>query len=749
MKRLRPVNSCLPCRNRRLKCDKEHPSCGRCQATNQQCTYDQSAVATAPTLDSEPGRSASASRSIPNPSEITQVPGRSSGSSASERGRFNVSHGGRTSYSGVTFWGNAIPTQVAESDEASEGQAVPSALASPFLSQQIDENATPYQGLFRLPVNSSLAVSASTYTNCHMCGRGYRFSCILAMLPDRSTCEKLCLIFVGKVFSLIPILHLPTFRVEFDDLWQHLDSSKTCQNRQVASVLRRKPGLLCLLFSMMFSVLYCTPESILKAAFGGQLPELSTKTCYLALTVVARLTGFPMRPTTYTLAAYIYTQSQFAREEDFRDAPEFVSVSFRLAIGMGLHRQIREVTMEAGELETRRRLWWYIIHLDVMVSCSSGLSPLFIDDKMANTTMIQAFDEFYNGTTKVMQRVEDIRYIVAAKRYEASKEMRNILRLHFEDAFEDRRILDSAENRLASLTDSMGRTCHSLLEMCSSCSLPTSTYRDLSGDGVDSGFSRVWSLKPGESCDREAMNFASWSVLLLHMMVHKTYCTLYHPFFSQGSTDDADLAVKLSAVRHAQAFLYLFVHLCTLPRSEPFHWMYPGTYQPLQALSLLIADLLLRPRSDSAETSRGIVDRVFEMYSIDHGIVNQNDPLKRNLSPGGKGAWLKLAQARRKALEQIGEEPHLLLPSNDQDISKCLCGQSIDIQGDEPLDMDVETHSTTGASQRPQQVNVQNTNPCSVPESEQQNFEDPFMGSAGFDWQGFDAIAGPASGFMS
>ena len=108
--------------------------------------------------------------------------------------------------------------------------------------------------------------------------------------------------------------------------------------------------------------------------------------------ISATLTGFPRRPSIYSLAAYIIAQSQFVREEEFSDAPDFISTSFRIALGMGLHRHLPEAGFTVAELETRRRLWWYILHLDVMSSSSSGLSPLFIDEKMANTDSICQYD---------------------------------------------------------------------------------------------------------------------------------------------------------------------------------------------------------------------------------------------------------------------------------------------------------------------------------------------------------------------
>lgn len=105
------------------------------------------------------------------------------------------------------------------------------------------------------------------------------------------------------------------------------------------------------------------------------------------------LTGFPRRPSYYSLAAYLLTQNPFVMEEDFPDFPDFISTAFRVGLGMGLHRKLPETDLSNNELETRRRLWWYILHLDVMSSASSGLSPLFIDSKMANVEMISQRDQ--------------------------------------------------------------------------------------------------------------------------------------------------------------------------------------------------------------------------------------------------------------------------------------------------------------------------------------------------------------------
>lgn len=211
----------------------------------------------------------------------------------------------------------------------------------------------------------------------------------MALLPDKDTCDQLCTNFFTTIFPLIPILHLPTFADDYRDFWNERDSQPQHPS-DAPGVLRRKPGFIGLLASMLFSSLVSTTEHRVSAAKAMDEPQVGNM--YFATIMASTLTGFPRRPTLYTLAAYIYAQSQFVREEEFSDGPEFITTAFRVALGMGLHRNLAEAGFTAAEQETRRRLWWYVLHLDVMSSCSSGLSPLFVDSRMGNSPKISTSD---------------------------------------------------------------------------------------------------------------------------------------------------------------------------------------------------------------------------------------------------------------------------------------------------------------------------------------------------------------------
>ena len=215
-------------------------------------------------------------------------------------------------------------------------------------------------------------------------------SCVMALLPDRGTCEKLCGLFFATVFPLVPVFHVKKFGDDFRSFWSGITSTNL-HNSEPSTFMRRNPAFLSLLGAILFAALSLASTSRLQQLCEDS-GDLNVGEVYFVAMASATLTGFPRHPSLYSLAAYIIAQSQFVREEEFSDATDFIATSFRVALGMGLHRQLLESKFSPTDLETRRRLWWYIIHLDAMSSSSSGLSPPFINRKMARTDVISQYD---------------------------------------------------------------------------------------------------------------------------------------------------------------------------------------------------------------------------------------------------------------------------------------------------------------------------------------------------------------------
>lgn len=143
----------------------------------------------------------------------------------------------------------------------------------------------------------------------------------------------------------------------------------------------------------------------------------------------------------------------------------------------------------------------------------------------------------------------DIRDLVASERYEITKEIRAILRLHFEDALHSVEQINDLDNALKTICSRVGQTVARLLpkepsRFISHCSTISMHHPSMAhGGGGNStkaaprsteSYARIWKLDPYGN-DAEVSIFCSWSAILLHLMVHKSFCTLYHPLFRDSA----------------------------------------------------------------------------------------------------------------------------------------------------------------------------------------------------------------------
>lgn len=169
--------------------------------------------------------------------------------------------------------------------------------------------------------------------------------------------------------------------------------------------------------------------------------------------------------------------------------------------------------------------------------------------------------------------------------------------------------------------------------------------------------------------------------------------------------------------------------------------MYPGTYQPLQALALLLADLLQQPNSDEAPLTRGLVDAIFDLYQVGEGMVSQNDPPQRQLSAAGREAWSMLVRARKIALERVGQDSHVLLPTSVSASDFCVCGERIVAsrpgQGTHHASAEQSSVSQMAALQPEGSLGLTD------PTMNQMNIP-----GVSFDWDEWDAYIGDSTGLL-
>jgi hypothetical protein len=284
--------------------------------------------------------------------------------------------------------------------------------------------------------------------------------------------------------------------------------------------------------------------------------------------------------------------------------------------------------------------------------------------------------------------------MVAACRYQITKEMRRIIRAHLNGELRTTGGFRTALDSLNEVCAEVDSTVQKLLESAKQYDEKHYCLSDLPQTESSAGgfastpseiFDRPWTLHPSMSSTTACQSiatFGAWAAVLLHLMMHKCFCILYQPlFFCEEAL--VDQAIHEDALFHARAYLQLFLHLCEHPNSAHYHWTYPRTYQPLHALSLLLADLLTSPNATSRDQqasslSRGLIDAVFELYEVGEGIVTASDLSRRQLSPEGNQVWAMLLNARRTAFERTGQDPQVLIPFPASSTSEtCMCGKKI------------------------------------------------------------------------
>jgi hypothetical protein len=363
---------------------------------------------------------------------------------------------------------------------------------------------------------------APLVSKCLRCKRKYTLGCLAALLPGRAICRRLCAAFFTSVYPLTPILHLPSFSEEYDSFWTERaeNDSTRCGLGPLAT---SKPNFIALIYSILFAAVMAMPSSEFQSDYGVS-DDFAAK-LYRNYQISLLLLGFPQTPSLYTLTAYIFAQSQLMREEEFMaESPIFISRVFRLALSMGLHRKSSHAALSQEDEEVRSKIWWHIIHLDVMTSASSGLSPLFIDEKMSNVRMVSTFEDMEterrghtaDRNSKPLREIlrnqwlelsctVDLRHIVAACRYQITKEIRRIIRAHLNGELRTTGAFQRALDGLNEVSAEVDSTVEKLLESAKQYdgmhrSLSRLAQTELSGEEFATTSSEIsdqlWTLQP-------------------------------------------------------------------------------------------------------------------------------------------------------------------------------------------------------------------------------------------------------------
>jgi hypothetical protein len=353
----------------------------------------------------------------------------------------------------------------------------------------------------------------------------------LSGLPPRDACDYFYEDFVESVHPLIPLIHLPTFDSRYRRFW---DWHQTWNMGDAPDgVLAETPSFLPLLLTVLFtgSIARSRPDAV-----SNMCPLFETqKKLYYMIPVALAMVGFPHSPSLYSLMAFLLLNSMLIREEESLSSCSFVTVAFRVCQAMGLHKDGADFGLDEVQIEERRRIWYHLMHLDVITSIVSGLPLVASSEMFSNTRMIRELRDEYIGKVQLIEEIDsgsiiDPNYILTAGRYDSSSCIRGILLRQFSPRPVSLVCVKDIEETIEQLQI---RTEKRLKRL------------GLQPQGEsDSPSSRLNSFRstPSDNSCEEPNPRVHWGKDLLSLMVEKAYCILYQP-----TMRDSNLWMELRA----------------------------------------------------------------------------------------------------------------------------------------------------------------------------------------------------------
>ncbi|KAJ5622723.1 hypothetical protein N7528_005955 [Penicillium herquei] len=419
--------SCIVCRRRKVRCGREQPECANCVRMKQNCVYqalvhdDSGRAHPASPLDKginkpDTQKELSWSHWVPRKSNVDNATGVDKPSthpnqpSAHPRPRPPPRQSVEPP-STVPSWEEAI--QISNFHDAtaahnhspaiSHSSPVPSAPPFPtdsaFLSLRQGARSRYISQTFWGFVAGKESLSDDFFDENrharsdlplpHISSVGM-FS-LLRSLPNKPVSDALLEMFFVAVWPLVPLLHPPELQVQYDDFWEW------CRNNETSSPpekLRDDPTFICLLFAILYCGASAAPAtSWTHIKLQGLGKETTVSHLKSAYTTSLSLCQHLKHPTLNTLISSLLADPFLGRSSEPTHDLIQLSTTIRIAQIMGLHREASWSALTPVEQETRRRVWWHIVWLDVQSSISTGLTLCCGNDALEAVRMVGTIDE--------------------------------------------------------------------------------------------------------------------------------------------------------------------------------------------------------------------------------------------------------------------------------------------------------------------------------------------------------------------
>ncbi|CAD0090664.1 unnamed protein product, partial [Aureobasidium mustum] len=444
------VPTCIHCRQRRVKCDRQHPQCSNCLRSEVSCVYP-------------PGRGRAPKR-----------PRRNLTPQLAERLTRLEKLVGEVDISTIR-----TSQKTSQSDQDAE-----QSLDQDFSRLKVDESRSYYVNnalwvtlsnelrdlLFEPAIEDAgyddPAVASSTTTtaispSCSQLGLNTAIfgHHTLALplhhyYPSLSQAPTLFAAFSENVAPLVRIFHMPTLTKTY---WDTVTSIDSVDKHTEA-----------LLFAIHYSAVISLSSEQCSKIMDDTREAISAKYRFAVEQAFAQGNLLGTQSMTLLQAAVLFL-SALPNEEDSRAAWALTSLVFHIARTMGLHRDGTVFGLKPFETELRRRLWWQICIIDSRSSeyhCNEPIAlglvtdtkpPLHINDDDLSSELLQPPAERWDSATDMtlsLVRCETIQtgWKLSRIKHKQNKELEDLgtLGSHESPDFSDERLslIQGLESRL-------------------------------------------------------------------------------------------------------------------------------------------------------------------------------------------------------------------------------------------------------------------------------------------------------------
>ncbi|GFG12000.1 quinidine resistance protein 3 [Aspergillus udagawae] len=389
----RPITSCLPCRRRKVKCDRRQPICFTCERGNHSCSYMSSSQS--------PGLAAL----TPESSRVTKSTATKLSSTVS---RINPR---LQRLANILAQAQALPCEASEQSPASResyptarSSPVPKDAATPQRRSQEDvlilENGVPrfisgkhwaWMAEEIQDIQFLLSESQKLSPNDENEPQGDRLICdsdsspsdTYSFYPDtREDCYLLLNVFLANVDPIVRIVHRPSLARRFDGFIRtHYLIDKTpvgsSYSNNMAFNPNRSDAFEPLAMSIFYAAINSMKETDISTAFNTHKSHLLRR--YRAGTeLYLKQHEFMTSRIFEILQAFVIFLTAQYREDDIGKVWPLTGLAIRMATIQGLHRDplaLPRGTIDTVQVELRRRLWAQICHLDFRAAEGHGFAP--------------------------------------------------------------------------------------------------------------------------------------------------------------------------------------------------------------------------------------------------------------------------------------------------------------------------------------------------------------------------------------